>query len=503
MSLYKHLKRRGHIYAVVRKPESVEHLAPNSYIHAVHRNYATQLKTQMNGLIITNITPPNLGLKFPSLAGGQTFDPAGCQITEPEYKSRLNLIRRERNFYVSPEVARKGGFYTRRRKCDPLRQLVVTAMPHHSAALMAVESVGVNTSNLIHELVKILAEQFKEQSPYELLAVSVHPEESMLHFHLAFSVVNQSHQLLHDGGDRGQPSRKLIGVGKIATLRLVKYRFWPESDGVEIDNELRSKTAKFGGTPIDYKLSMTMDEELDRYFFSTKDQRVETAYTVAVSAYFNHAKQIRSMRPDVLAAEEKKLKEELGLLKRRIAQLEVQANELTVERDRLVTFDLKVLREERDCLNAKVSALLAASRDDRWCKDRILESVGQLLAVATCLRDEETIPGHLLDNVRHFVRSKTGEWHLSDSVRTDITQCLKEHVDLDTTKVWVLVEQLDFTLEVLNAQPKVEWPLDRVLRLLEDMNEDIHREFQDGAREGLVMRWTPSVGQRIEENKLS
>ena len=280
----KYIKRRGHAYAVVRSPKSVAHLNPQSLTHSVHKEFARQLKDRTDGRILVDISPKEK-LKFPSLENGVMLDAHGRGISGMQFEGILNQCRWERGHYLANETSRSGKPYARKRQVDPVRQMSISAFPAHALAFSAMELAGAPCASIVAAAAFALGEAFQWQTPYELLAMAIHPEESTLHFHLHYSVVNAGNRLLHEGSQLGQPARNLLGVGRIGTLRLVEFKFWPEADALDIRQTLKTKTDKFGAVPIDWLLAETLDGTWEQFFKLSKDPKVYTAYEIAMQLY--------------------------------------------------------------------------------------------------------------------------------------------------------------------------------------------------------------------------
>jgi hypothetical protein len=319
----KFIKPSGRIYAVVRKPESVAHLAPNSLTHAVHRQFAATLKQYSTGLISSDISPPSK-LKFPSLEGGMTFSAQGDQVPESEFVNSLNEVRKLRGHYFRAEAARKGT-YRRKRKVDPLRQLGISIFPSHALALSALDNAGVPARNVVQEIVRVVRDVFLEAMPYEIVGFAVHSEESVLHLHVSYSVVSETLRLLHEGDQRGQPAKNFLNIGRCGTLRLVEYGYWPESDAADVREKLHYLEQKFGAEPIDWRICQVVDGTLEVHFLTSDDQRVRLAYEVASDEYRRHAQAVREARPDVLLARNRELESELATLREKLARYEKDA----------------------------------------------------------------------------------------------------------------------------------------------------------------------------------
>ncbi|AOS46086.1 hypothetical protein Verru16b_03181 [Lacunisphaera limnophila] len=448
----KYIKRRGHIYAVVRKPESVEHLSPTSVLHEVHKEYALQLKQHSNGLIGTDITPPGK-LKFSSLGGGLVFNGTGAAIRGPEFEDILNRCRHERGYYLAPESARGGGYYYRPRDVDPVRQLALTVFPAHAHALIALESAGKTSARVINGLISDLRAVFVQETPYEPLAFSVHPEESMLHIHLCYSVVDERHNLLHEGNQLGQPAKNFLGMGRIGTLRLVEFGLWPESDAVDIRDTIRRKLRQFGSVPIDWRLHETLDGHLEAYFRASRDPKVTLAYEVALEAYRKHVQVVRATRPDVL--------------------IEANAN----------------LRDQLDRANARLKAPQGL---------QVVESPAQAIKLLDDITDlimqlsaRKVPPAHLLYAADHVVPVVTGGWRVSPQlVRIADAFCANPQYAQHATDLAEALSEANTTAEVTSqAFRERNLQLDQISSICEKLEE---AEARIDVLEGELRDLTPT-----------
>lgn len=258
-----YLKRRGHTYATVTTPQSDDHLNPNSSLHAMHRELAKKLKSQIANQLVSDVTTDSV-LTFPSLGGGRVYDANGLLITDTEFAALLRSVRRNRSRYFIAEKARNGAQYTRRRKINPLRQLAITVFPAHAMALSSL-----------------------------------------------------------DANRRGQPPRNMLGVGRVATMRLVHFGIWLASDATGAIETLAQKTQRAGVAPIDWHLSQQVDRVLEEHF--KRSPELSTARYEAFDSYRRYAQAVRDRRPDVvsqknvsLQAELDKIRSEFELLKNRL-----------------------------------------------------------------------------------------------------------------------------------------------------------------------------------------
>ena len=289
-------------FTVVASIESASHLDPKSWRHEQDKRYAAAARSLLAQMVALDLTPGQ-PLGIPSAEGGFILDGNGTEEMEgPSFTRLLCSVRSARSTYVSEETKKDGTLYERRRRTEPIKQLAISFFPAHSLFFDFLEREGIPTKPLIKVWGKKLRDELARYLPCELLAVTFHPEEGVLHFHFIFSTVSADNRLLIESKGRGRPAIGFLGIGVVGTKRLVDFGIWPDADGVGVDAELQRRKAGRSASPaLDLILSETLDGMVEKFVSShPNNPAIQKAYRCAMESYTAFARERRAHRADVL-----------------------------------------------------------------------------------------------------------------------------------------------------------------------------------------------------------
>jgi len=268
---------KGKTLTTILDQRSIEHLDPTSDTHRLDQEEYRRARQER--------IPQNwmeeacesylISEKFRSLENGIMFDASGEEIDSSAFNEIIQITARERDYYWGTE--KKRGKVISRKVRGPkndrvktLHQIAITFRPDHSLALHILDREAQDEESLfmLRKFIKFSLRQcikhYAENSNYDVIAATVHPNEGCLHFHLIFSTVSQDNELLHEStlnpnGKRGigNPRLRHAGPCQVGSERMRRTGI-PIDDDINHLKQLRSKIRKCG-LPVDLKVSEVLD----------------------------------------------------------------------------------------------------------------------------------------------------------------------------------------------------------------------------------------------------
>lgn len=269
---------KGKTHTKVSSQRSIDHLDPSSDQHKEdqieHRQIRQFEKVPLNWMedaCNSYLT----GEKFISLGDGVILNPQGDEISSEEFSETINQTAEQRNFYWLHYVEKKSGKKKRRRikkvgdePIRPIRQQAVTFRPDHSLALHLLDKERSSARDTLKDWVKQMAlecaKYFQNETGYEPLAITIHPNEGCLHFHIVYATISKDNALLHnhrydESGKlkRGNPDLRRAGPCQVGLERA-------RMNGIEIPDKERhlgllEDKMRGGELPIDIRLAEVLD----------------------------------------------------------------------------------------------------------------------------------------------------------------------------------------------------------------------------------------------------
>jgi len=321
---------KGHTHISVTLDRTIEHLDPNSDTHARDRLLARKLLAAVKALdqVRIDLRLSRRG-KFETLEGGILVARDGHQLSAAEHKARLQKAVKERGYYWAEETRGDGRHRLRKKKTKGVHSLAITFRPDVAQALAALER-SPRFRHLIRPFVMAAVQaavaEFEAATGLQVLVAQVHPEESVLHFHLTYASVSAANELLWRRGHRGRHGLRLLGPSHTGILRVIEAGFLPDEDGRMARVDLDRMTRQHGEEPADWRLSLALDGAAQAF---AERHGVQAVFREAAAEYCRDLTARRAERPDALKAAKDKVTTERDRLAAEVAQLRAEVARLT------------------------------------------------------------------------------------------------------------------------------------------------------------------------------
>ena len=321
---------KGHTHISVTLDRTIAHLDPHSDTHARDRLLARKLLAAVKALDEVRIDlRPSQQAKFATLDGGILVARNGRQLSAQEHKASLQIAVKERGYYWAEETRGDGRHRLRKKKTKGVHSLAITFRPDVAQALAALER-SPKFRHLIRPFVMAAVQaavaEFEAATGLEVLVAQVHPEESVLHFHLTYASVSAAGELLWRRGHRGRHGLRLLGPSHIGILRLIEAGFLPAEDGQMARVDLDRMSRKNGEEPADWRLSLALDGAAQAF---AESHCVQSVFAEAAAEYSRDLQARRAQRPEQLRSAKNEVVEERDRLAAEVAALKTEVARLT------------------------------------------------------------------------------------------------------------------------------------------------------------------------------
>lgn len=243
--------------------KTIEHLDPNSQLHSEHVSWS--LISRIKKLSRRVLNGEGIFAQrhtFKSLGKGFSISRDGRILDGEQHEAIRTKVTSERGRYKST-VQRPGGAVKERfRRTDPLRSLPVTTRPDQHNALVKLDGLEDQRSWIRMMFIELgieLIKTFELITPYEVIGVPIHADESVLHFHLDYSTVNENLELLHSNRRRGRNGPPTMGPLNLGALRLQEAGLVSEGEYPTARADYNRIMKRSGEEPVDWVLAKTVD----------------------------------------------------------------------------------------------------------------------------------------------------------------------------------------------------------------------------------------------------
>lgn len=223
---------KGQPAGKIASSRTIRHLDPQSPLHQQDKKVFATVRARADRQ--KRMLPCKVGtlgkLKYPSLEGGFCADERLNILNSHEHDRLLESIKSSRKHYYSIVDGRSGKKRRRKRETNPLSHLAISFRPDFAIAFMALDEAKVDCllGFLLEKALPILFKEFEIATQLEVIACQVHPEEGLLHFHIAYATVSADNELLWPKSGVGRRGIRRLGPSGIGTIRLVEDGFWGE-----------------------------------------------------------------------------------------------------------------------------------------------------------------------------------------------------------------------------------------------------------------------------------
>ena len=244
--------------------KSIEHLDPDSAQHINDYKWAKARRERKAEQKLLNSMTPSDGLpKLKCLGKGLRISRDGRFLTSQQFYQLVKESKKLRCKYKYWEQRGDGRTTCKKRKIQGVKNYAITMRPDIDAGVKSYDAFkdgkgGIRTK--ITNCAMLAAKEFEILTDYQVLAIAVHPNEGVLHFHLIYATVTLDQELLGDttrsAGRRGIPN---MGPRNLGLVRLASAGLRSAKEARVGYLDLKRIKTRSGSPPIDLMLAEMVD----------------------------------------------------------------------------------------------------------------------------------------------------------------------------------------------------------------------------------------------------
>jgi len=255
-------KKKGKVKTNVETRRSSLHLHPDSEVHQKDHKRSEDYRKIAESTSV--VVEKGAGVRFPFTNRGMLCLMNGRALSVDEWEKYRSRERKKRNSYKyirkvprkNPEIVDHDA---------PIQAVAITHRPDHAGGVKMLEKEGISQKETIKAWGLKLAEEFQKKTGYESLAVAIHANENVLHYHVIYAVVSADNMLLHSHyGKKGNPRIKCMPHSAIGASRHLDCGLVPD-ERKEDAKWLKEVNKKRGFLPINFHLSRLLDSMADSH----------------------------------------------------------------------------------------------------------------------------------------------------------------------------------------------------------------------------------------------